>query len=199
MRARYEKELRGLHEDKNRSEEEIRQQLRDEKVSTRKKEEEKAELMSLSVSLRKLLCCVFVLRPVPKSWRASSCGWRSCRLRWCPWREPRAGSRGDSRRPRSVRSAPSQPQRPRPTVSNYWKWSLVASRGQCLVNHFYSSLHVLKYLVCKICKKAHLTGGRYLLLCLHSNIYQNYLKSMQNIFRQNKLAELYTYVFVSVI
>lgn len=37
VRARYEKELRGLHEDKNRSEEEIRQQLRDEKVSTRKK------------------------------------------------------------------------------------------------------------------------------------------------------------------
>lgn len=34
MRARYEKELRGLHEDKNRSEEEIRQQLRDEKVKT---------------------------------------------------------------------------------------------------------------------------------------------------------------------
>lgn len=33
MRARYEKELRGLHEDKNRSEEEIRQQLRDEKVT----------------------------------------------------------------------------------------------------------------------------------------------------------------------
>lgn len=32
VRARYEKELRGLHEDKNRSEEEIRQQLRDEKV-----------------------------------------------------------------------------------------------------------------------------------------------------------------------
>lgn len=33
VRARYEKELRGLHEDKNRSEEEIRQQLRDEKVN----------------------------------------------------------------------------------------------------------------------------------------------------------------------
>ncbi|KAK7884558.1 hypothetical protein WMY93_027681 [Mugilogobius chulae] len=32
VRARYEKELRGLHEDKNRSEEEIRQQLREEKV-----------------------------------------------------------------------------------------------------------------------------------------------------------------------
>lgn len=40
MRARYEKELRGLHEDKNRSEEEIRQQLRDEKVTTGKKREE---------------------------------------------------------------------------------------------------------------------------------------------------------------
>ena len=35
MRARYEKELRGLHEDKNRSEEEIRQQLREEKVKVR--------------------------------------------------------------------------------------------------------------------------------------------------------------------
>uniref|UniRef100_A0A8C6WP78 GRIP1 associated protein 1 n=1 Tax=Neogobius melanostomus TaxID=47308 RepID=A0A8C6WP78_9GOBI len=32
VRGRYEKELRGLHEDKNRSEEEIRQQLREEKV-----------------------------------------------------------------------------------------------------------------------------------------------------------------------
>lgn len=37
MRARYEKELRGLHEDKNRSEEEIRQQLRDEKVKMGKR------------------------------------------------------------------------------------------------------------------------------------------------------------------
>ncbi|XP_029974970.1 GRIP1-associated protein 1 isoform X2 [Salarias fasciatus] len=35
VRARYEKELRGLHEDKNRSEEEIRQQLREEKVRTK--------------------------------------------------------------------------------------------------------------------------------------------------------------------
>lgn len=32
MRARYEKELRVLHEEKNRSEEEIRQQLKEEKV-----------------------------------------------------------------------------------------------------------------------------------------------------------------------
>lgn len=40
MRARYEKELRGLHEDKNRSEEEIRQQLRDEKVKTGTTEED---------------------------------------------------------------------------------------------------------------------------------------------------------------
>lgn len=32
IRGRYEKELRGLHEDKNRMEEEIRSQLRDEKV-----------------------------------------------------------------------------------------------------------------------------------------------------------------------
>ncbi|XP_029974969.1 GRIP1-associated protein 1 isoform X1 [Salarias fasciatus] len=35
VRARYEKELRGLHEDKNRSEEEIRQQLREEKARTK--------------------------------------------------------------------------------------------------------------------------------------------------------------------
>lgn len=41
MRARYEKELRGLHEDKNRSEEEIRQQLRDEKVKKELEEERK--------------------------------------------------------------------------------------------------------------------------------------------------------------
>ncbi|KAJ8402873.1 hypothetical protein AAFF_G00361870 [Aldrovandia affinis] len=34
VRARYEKELRGLHEDKNRTEEEIRSQLRDEKART---------------------------------------------------------------------------------------------------------------------------------------------------------------------
>ncbi|XP_070695973.1 GRIP1-associated protein 1 isoform X1 [Pempheris klunzingeri] len=38
VRARYEKELRGLHEDKNRSEEEIRQQLRDEKARTKELE-----------------------------------------------------------------------------------------------------------------------------------------------------------------
>ncbi|KAL0187121.1 hypothetical protein M9458_018791, partial [Cirrhinus mrigala] len=31
IRARYEKELRGLHEEKNRIEEEIRSQLRDER------------------------------------------------------------------------------------------------------------------------------------------------------------------------
>ncbi|KAJ8390780.1 hypothetical protein AAFF_G00099120 [Aldrovandia affinis] len=36
--ARYEKELRGLHEDKNRTEEEIRSQLRDEKARTRELE-----------------------------------------------------------------------------------------------------------------------------------------------------------------
>ncbi|KAG8003051.1 GRIP1-associated protein 1 [Nibea albiflora] len=40
VRARYEKELRGLHEDKNRSEEEIRQQLREEKVRRRGRREE---------------------------------------------------------------------------------------------------------------------------------------------------------------
>ncbi|KAJ8395724.1 hypothetical protein AAFF_G00029610 [Aldrovandia affinis] len=38
VRARYEKELRGLHEDKNRTEEEIRSQLRDEKARTRELE-----------------------------------------------------------------------------------------------------------------------------------------------------------------
>ncbi|XP_036389150.1 GRIP1-associated protein 1 isoform X1 [Megalops cyprinoides] len=38
VRARYEKELRGLHEDKNRTEEEIRAQLRDEKARTRELE-----------------------------------------------------------------------------------------------------------------------------------------------------------------
>ncbi|KAJ8395944.1 hypothetical protein AAFF_G00026520 [Aldrovandia affinis] len=38
MGARYEKELRGLHEDKNRTEEEIRSQLRDEKARTRELE-----------------------------------------------------------------------------------------------------------------------------------------------------------------
>ncbi|KAL6119004.1 gripap1 [Pungitius sinensis] len=38
VRARYEKELRGLHEDKNRSEEEIRQQLREEKARAKELE-----------------------------------------------------------------------------------------------------------------------------------------------------------------
>lgn len=38
VRARYEKELRGLHEDKNRTEEEIRSQLRDEKARSRELE-----------------------------------------------------------------------------------------------------------------------------------------------------------------
>ncbi|KAJ8351039.1 hypothetical protein AAFF_G00159120 [Aldrovandia affinis] len=46
-RARYEKELRGLHEDKNRTEEEIRSQLRDEKARTR-------ELESLQQTVEKL-------------------------------------------------------------------------------------------------------------------------------------------------
>ncbi|KAJ8372546.1 hypothetical protein AAFF_G00281510 [Aldrovandia affinis] len=46
-RARYEKELRGLHEDKNRTEEEIRSQLRDEKARTR-------ELESLQPTVEKL-------------------------------------------------------------------------------------------------------------------------------------------------
>nr|XP_040049347.1 LOW QUALITY PROTEIN: GRIP1-associated protein 1 [Gasterosteus aculeatus aculeatus] len=38
VRARYEKELRGLHEDKNRSEKEIRQQLREEKARAKELE-----------------------------------------------------------------------------------------------------------------------------------------------------------------
>nr|XP_057939577.1 GRIP1-associated protein 1 isoform X4 [Doryrhamphus excisus] len=54
VRARYEKELRGLHEEKNRSEEEIRQQLRDEKARSKdleslqmKVEEFHAQLQSM--------------------------------------------------------------------------------------------------------------------------------------------------------
>ncbi|KAJ8413577.1 hypothetical protein AAFF_G00080840 [Aldrovandia affinis] len=47
MRARYEKELCGLHEDKNRTEEEIRSQLRDEKARTR-------ELESIQQTVEKL-------------------------------------------------------------------------------------------------------------------------------------------------
>ncbi|XP_048871978.1 GRIP1-associated protein 1 isoform X2 [Brienomyrus brachyistius] len=47
VRARYEKELRDLHEDKNRTEEEIRSQLRDEKARTR-------ELESLQYTVEEL-------------------------------------------------------------------------------------------------------------------------------------------------
>ncbi|KAJ8386634.1 hypothetical protein AAFF_G00168660 [Aldrovandia affinis] len=47
VRACYEKELRGLHEDQNRTEEEIRSQLRDEKARTR-------ELESLQPTVEKL-------------------------------------------------------------------------------------------------------------------------------------------------
>ncbi|KAJ8377458.1 hypothetical protein AAFF_G00260160 [Aldrovandia affinis] len=47
VRARYEKELCGLHEDKNRTEEEIRSQLRDEKARTR-------ELESMQQTVEKL-------------------------------------------------------------------------------------------------------------------------------------------------
>lgn len=75
MRARYEKELRGLHEDKNRSEEEIRQQLRDEKVSTGKCGGVKGRANeSQCVTACIFVPRVFVHRLVPKSWRASSCG-----------------------------------------------------------------------------------------------------------------------------
>lgn len=51
VRARYEKELRGLHEDKNRSEEEIRQQLRDEKVRRIKGTGGKAEAAAVGFAL----------------------------------------------------------------------------------------------------------------------------------------------------
>ncbi|XP_037129214.1 GRIP1-associated protein 1 isoform X2 [Syngnathus acus] len=47
VRARYEKELRGLHEEKNRSEEDIRQQLRDEKARSK-------ELESLQTKVKEL-------------------------------------------------------------------------------------------------------------------------------------------------
>ncbi|XP_051965167.1 GRIP1-associated protein 1 isoform X3 [Xyrauchen texanus] len=54
IRARYEKELRGLHEEKNRTEEEIRSQLRDERAHTKELEglqpyveELKAQVLSM--------------------------------------------------------------------------------------------------------------------------------------------------------
>lgn len=42
------------------------------------------------------------LRLGPKNWRVFSCVLRNCRLRSCPWREPKAGSRGDWKMLRSL-------------------------------------------------------------------------------------------------
>ncbi|XP_024119634.1 GRIP1-associated protein 1 isoform X2 [Oryzias melastigma] len=54
VRARYEKELRGLHEDKNRSEEEIRQQLRDEKARTKELEGLQQRVEELQAQLQSM-------------------------------------------------------------------------------------------------------------------------------------------------
>uniref|UniRef100_A0AAQ5ZCX9 GRIP1 associated protein 1 n=1 Tax=Amphiprion ocellaris TaxID=80972 RepID=A0AAQ5ZCX9_AMPOC len=52
--ARYEKELRGLHEDKNRSEEEIRQQLRDEKARSKELESLQPRLEELQAQVQSM-------------------------------------------------------------------------------------------------------------------------------------------------
>lgn len=76
-----------------------------------------SDLLTVLMSLRKLWSYMIITRYIiiyyimrvcvfrlgPKSWRVFSRRWRSCRLRFCPWREPKDGLRGDSRRPRSVR------------------------------------------------------------------------------------------------
>ena len=98
VRARYEKELRGLHEDKNRSEEEIRQQLRDEKVK------EEPALLRVSEVASGQVVTLFVSRPGRRSWRVCSRAWTSCRLRFRPWRGPKDGSRDGSKRQRSVQN-----------------------------------------------------------------------------------------------
>uniref|UniRef100_A0A3P9JXY2 GRIP1 associated protein 1 n=1 Tax=Oryzias latipes TaxID=8090 RepID=A0A3P9JXY2_ORYLA len=54
VRGRYEKELRGLHEDKNRSEEEIRQQLRDEKARTKDLEGVQQRVEELQAQLQSM-------------------------------------------------------------------------------------------------------------------------------------------------
>ncbi|XP_023812832.1 GRIP1-associated protein 1 isoform X2 [Oryzias latipes] len=54
VRGRYEKELRGLHEDKNRSEEEIRQQLRDEKARTKELEGVQQRVEELQAQLQSM-------------------------------------------------------------------------------------------------------------------------------------------------
>ncbi|XP_077581269.1 GRIP1-associated protein 1 isoform X3 [Stigmatopora nigra] len=54
IRARYEKELRGLHEDKNRSEEDLRQQLRDEKARCKELESFQTKVQELSNQLQSM-------------------------------------------------------------------------------------------------------------------------------------------------
>ncbi|KAK9514693.1 hypothetical protein VZT92_025389 [Zoarces viviparus] len=54
VRARYEKELRGLHEEKNRSEEEIRQQLREEKARTKELEGLQQRLEELQAQVQSM-------------------------------------------------------------------------------------------------------------------------------------------------
>ncbi|XP_077438829.1 GRIP1-associated protein 1 isoform X2 [Vanacampus margaritifer] len=54
VRARYEKELRGLHEEKNRSEEDIRQQLRDEKARSKELESFQTKVQELHSQLQSM-------------------------------------------------------------------------------------------------------------------------------------------------
>ncbi|XP_077370355.1 GRIP1-associated protein 1 isoform X2 [Festucalex cinctus] len=54
VRARYEKELRGLHEEKNRSEEDIRQQLRDEKARSKELESLQTKVQELHSQLQSM-------------------------------------------------------------------------------------------------------------------------------------------------
>ncbi|XP_057685586.1 GRIP1-associated protein 1 isoform X3 [Corythoichthys intestinalis] len=54
VRARYEKELRGLHEEKNRSEEDIRQQLRDEKARCKELESFQTKVQELGSQLQSM-------------------------------------------------------------------------------------------------------------------------------------------------
>ncbi|XP_051910391.1 GRIP1-associated protein 1 isoform X3 [Hippocampus zosterae] len=54
VRGRYEKELRGLHEEKNRSEEDIRQQLRDEKARSKELESLQAKVQELHSQLQSM-------------------------------------------------------------------------------------------------------------------------------------------------
>lgn len=90
VRGRYEKELRGLHEDKNRSEEEIRQQLRDEKV---KESNGRIQGVLPMPHLTNNLCVCRVTRLGRKNWKVCSKGWRNCRLSFSHWRGPEDGMR----------------------------------------------------------------------------------------------------------